>query len=86
MEKRFLLHLLYITLNDIRARSYEQNDRKTFWLCDLLHKIPLQLASEESIREAYNNLSENAKTLGIEHWLDIRKEEFYDQYPQYKEA
>lgn len=86
MEKRFLLHLLYITLIDIRARSYEQNDRKTFWLCDLLHKIPLQLGSEAGTREAYNSLSENARALGIEHWLNIRKEEFYDQYPQYKEA
>jgi len=85
MEKRFLLHLLYIALIDIRARSYEQNDRKTFWLCDLLHKVPLQLATEEDIREAYNNLSEKVKTLGIEHWLDNRKEEFYDQYPQFKE-
>ena len=85
MEKKFLLHLLYIALIDIRARSYEQNDGKTFWLCDLLHKIPLQLTSEEGVLEAYDNLSESVKTLGMEHWLDTRKEEFYDQYPQYKE-
>jgi hypothetical protein len=84
MEEKFLLHLLYIALIDIRARSYEQNDRKIFWLCDLLHEVPLQLASEEGTRKAYNSLSEKVKALGIEHWLETRKEEFYDQYPEYK--
>jgi len=85
MEEKFLLHLLYIALIDIRARSYEKNDRSTFWLCDLLHKVPLQLASEEGTRKAYNSLCEHIKALGIEHWLETRKEEFYDRYPEYKE-
>ncbi len=83
MEKQFLLYLLYIALIDIRERSYEQKDKNTFWLCDLLHNIPLQLSSEEGIQNAYTNLSEDVQALGIDGWLETRKKEFYDRYPQY---
>jgi len=45
MERKFLLYLLYIALIDIRERAYEQNDKTTFGLCDLLHNVPLYLIS-----------------------------------------
>jgi len=83
MEKNFLLYLLYITLVELRERSYEQNDKRTFWLCDLLHNVPLALSSEESTQEVYNELIQNVHALGIEEWLETRKKEFTERYPQF---
>lgn len=84
MEKQFLLHLLYIALIDIRERSYENNDKTSFWLCDLLHNIPLSLGSEDDIKTAYQDLIANVNALGVQGWLKAREEEFYEQHPEYK--
>jgi hypothetical protein len=83
MEKKFLLYLLYITLIEIRERSYEQNDKRTFWLCDLLHNVPLTLSSDDGIQQSYNDLIEKVGELGIESWLETRKQEFYERYPEF---
>ena len=83
MEKKFLLYLLYITLIEIRERSYEQNDKRTFWLCDLLHNVPLTLSSDDGIQQSYNDLIEKVGALGIESWLETRKKEFYERYPEF---
>lgn len=83
MEKQFLLYLLYITLIEIRERSYEQNDKRTFWLCDMLHNVPLSLSSEEATQESYEHLIEKVRALGLDTWLEAREKEFYDRYPQY---
>ena len=84
MKKNFLLYLLYATLLGIRERSYENNDKITFKLSDLLHNIPLRLISEEEGDKAYDDLLENIEALGMENWLNMRKEEFYTQFPEYK--
>lgn len=84
MEKQFLLHLLYIALIDIRERSYENNDKTSFWLCDLLHNIPLSLGSEDDIKTAYQDLIANVNALGVQSWFKTREEEFYERYPEYK--
>jgi hypothetical protein len=83
MEKKFLLYLLYSALIDIRERSYEQNDKRTFWLCDLLHNVPLTLSSDDGILQSYNDLIEEVGALGLESWLETRKEEFYERYPEF---
>ena len=84
MEKDFLIYLLYITLIEIRERSYEQKDNRTFWLCDLLHNVPAALKSDEGCKEAYNNLIQNVKELEVESWLETRKNEFYGRFPEYR--
>ena len=84
MEKKFLLYLLYITLIEIRERSYEVNDKRTFWLCDLMHNTPMALQTEEATKEAYSEIIEKVRALGIEEWLENRKKEFVEQNPQYK--
>jgi len=84
MERKFLLYLLYITLVDIRERSYEKKDSYTFGLCDLLHNIPLQLITEDGAKEAYEYLLSNVKEVEIENWLENRKEEFYSRFPEHK--
>jgi hypothetical protein len=84
MEKQFLLYLLYITLVELREHAHDTNDKKVFWLCDLLHNVPLHLESDESSKDTYKRLIENAESLGMEKWLEVRKEEFYSQCPEYK--
>ena len=86
MERKFLLYLLYIALIDIRERSYEKKDSYTFGLCDLLHNIPLQLIDEEGAKEAYEYLLNNVKELGIENWIETRKEEFFSRFPEHKNS
>jgi hypothetical protein len=83
MEKQFLLYLLYITLVEMREKAYEQNDKRTFWLCNLLHNVPLALISEESTQSAYNNVIERVESDGVHEWLENRKKEFFDRYPQF---
>lgn len=84
METKFLLYLLYISLIDIRERSYESKDDITFGLCDLLHNIPLQLTSEEGAKDAYNYLVSNVESLGLEKWMNTRLTEFYNRFPEFK--
>lgn len=76
MEKEFLLYLMYITFVEMREHAHKINDKIFFWLCDLLHNVPLNMGSEESVQSTYNRLVENAKTLGMQKWLEKRKEEF----------
>ena len=84
MERKFLLYLLYITLVDLRERSYEKKDSYAFGLCDLLHNIPLQLMTDEDAKEAYEYLLNNAKESGFENWIEIRKGEFFSSFPEPK--
>jgi hypothetical protein len=85
MERKFLLYLLYITLVEIREYSQENKNERLFWLTDLLHNIPFQLDSEDEVKNAYSNLIDNVKELGIEKWLETRETEFYSSFPQFKE-
>ncbi|HEY4481249.1 MAG TPA: hypothetical protein VI489_00180 [Candidatus Brocadiaceae bacterium] len=84
MEKKFLLYLLYMTLVELREHAYESNDKKTYWLCDLLHNVPLHLESDESAKETYNRLIEEVENLGMQKWIETRKKEFHSQSPEYK--
>lgn len=86
MEAKFLLYLLYATLIGIRERSYENKDTVTFNLCDLLHNVPLQLNSEEGAKEAYSDLLNNVKSLGLEKWMKVRQTEFYDRFPEFRNS
>jgi len=84
MEKDFLLYLIYITLIDIRTRSYENNDTVSFGLCNLLHNVPLTLISEKTGEQAYRNFLEKIEDMKLESWLNSRKTEFYERFPEYK--
>jgi hypothetical protein len=52
MERQFLLYILYITLVEMREQAYEQDDKRTYWLCNLLHNVPMALESAESTLSA----------------------------------
>ena len=84
MEQKFLMYLLYSTLVEIRAKAYENKDKRLYWLTSLLHNIPFALGSEDSTRTAYKDLIQNVKQIGIDNWLDEKMKEFIQQFPQYK--
>ena len=83
VEGKFLMYLLYITLVEIRSESYSIGNKKLFWLSDLIHNIPMQLSSEEGIKEAYQEVCDNVSELKVEDWLEIRKKEFYQKFPEF---
>ncbi|MDO6430938.1 hypothetical protein Q4E93_10090 [Flavitalea sp. BT771] len=83
MEKHFLLYVLYISIVEIREKSYKKGDNQTFGLCNLLHNIPLMLGSESDAEKAYTKLIDDVEFLGIHSWLENRKKEFYSRYPEY---
>ena len=85
MEKDFLLYLLYIALIDIRGRSYELNDKATFGLCDLLHRLPLQLMHDEGVKGAYADFLKSIEERGLQEWIKVRMEEFHTRYPEYRQ-
>jgi hypothetical protein len=76
MEKKFLLYLLYMTLVELREYAYENNDKKTFWMCDLLHNVPMSLETEHDTANAYKELQEKVASLGMEKWFENRTNEF----------
>ena len=82
MEKQFLLYLLYIALVDMRERSYEKNDKASYWLCNLLHNVPLALTSEEGVKAAYETVCDRIEHDHMQKWLEDRKREFYDRFPE----
>lgn len=84
MERKFLLYLLYITLVEIREYSHENKNERLFWLTDMLHNIPFQLDSEDNVKEAYSDIIDNVRELGIEKWLEARKVEFFSRFPEFK--
>jgi len=86
MEKKFLLYLLYIVLIDVRERSYEKNDKATFWLCNLLHNVPLVLSTgDDGIKDAYDKVCEIIEHDDMNKWLQARKEEFFQRYPEFND-
>jgi len=85
MEKKFLCYLLYIALVDIRERSLENGDNACFWLCNLLHNIPLVLAEgDHELEDSYKRICESVEHDNRSKWLENRKQEFYSNYPEFK--
>jgi hypothetical protein len=82
MEKKSLLYLLYSTLIELRSKAYESGDKRSFWLCDILHNVPLYINSDEEVKETYKRLIEEVENLGINEWLEARKKEFLSASPE----
>jgi len=86
MEKKFLCYLLYVALVDIRERSHENGDKASFWLCNLLHNLPLVLAEgDHELVNAYNIIRERVDHDNMGQWLETRKQEFYSRYPEFQD-
>ena len=81
MKKNILLYLLYATLLGIRERSYKNNDKITLKsVISLIIYLGAHFWKAMTLRD----LLENIEALGMENWLNMRKEEFYTQFPEYK--
>ena len=76
MEKKFLLYALYVALIDIRERSCENDDRRTFWLTNLLHNVPLHIDSDEEVEETLRRVFENAESCNLTGWMNKRLDDF----------
>ncbi|UAY53139.1 hypothetical protein [Ferruginibacter albus] len=84
MEKQFLQYLLYIVLIEIREHSYDNNDKKSFWLSNLMHNVPLIMNEDEKINEAYQTIIDRVTLDGKTGWLNSRIEEFNNRNPDFK--
>lgn len=82
-EKKFLAYLLYITLIEIREQSHEKGDNRLYWLSDLLHNVPFSLLDDNLSKEQYEEIIKRVDALKIDNWLETRKKEFYQRYPEY---
>lgn len=82
-EKNFLAYILYITLVEIREKAQEEGNNRLYHLSDLLHNIPFSLLDDNSAKEEYSNLLHAVGSLKIDEWLNARKKEFYQRYPEY---
>jgi hypothetical protein len=83
-ERKFLAYILYITLIEIRESAYIMNDSKLFNLADLVHNIPFSLLDEELAKLEYDNLLEAVEFLKITEWLENRKIEFKNRFPEFE--
>lgn len=83
LEKDFLAHALSVTLLEIKDQAYDTSDKRLYWLCHILHNVPISLLSDELAKENYKELIGDVNSLEIFDWLETRKEEFYRRFPEY---
>jgi hypothetical protein len=74
-ESCALIHrLLHICLIDLRAEAYQVNERESFAIADIFHRLPLQLLRANRGAESYDQilveLRERARQRGLESWVD----------------
>jgi hypothetical protein len=86
MEESFLQYLLYTVLIDVRARASENGDTVSFGLCNLLHNVPISLASGRNAKEVYKVFIEKVEADGLQDWLIIRQKEFNNRFNKDKPA
>ncbi len=83
MEKKFICYLLYATLIEIREHAYETGDKKSFWLANLMHNVPLVLAERDNrFEDILAQIVDRAEHDHMENWLNDRKREFLHRYPE----
>jgi len=74
-DRDILYQILVFALIDIRTAAYEEKSHKAIFLvADLIHNLPLQLASAESGNGVFNailsQLKKRAKIKKCDTWLD----------------
>jgi hypothetical protein len=85
MEKKFLCYLLYAALIDIRERGLENGDSVSYWLANLVHNAPLVLAEgDNGLKGALTQIVDRVEHDHMGKWLENRKQEFLERYPEFK--
>ncbi|MEM8532027.1 MAG: hypothetical protein AAGF95_14375 [Chloroflexota bacterium] len=74
MDTRELLYrILFRGLVEIRAEAYTIQNKQIFFIADLLHQLPLDLASElsedASFDDVLKSLQERSHEKGSDQWL-----------------
>ncbi|WP_371345660.1 hypothetical protein [Ancylobacter sp. IITR112] len=71
-----ICRLLYDAFIEIRMASYDGESKVSFWLADLLHTVPLDLAREAAAGSDFSDtlrtILERADERGIRSWVDTR--------------
>jgi hypothetical protein len=81
-EKKFLAYVLYVTLLEIREKAYAENNSRLYHLSDMLHNIPFSLLNDKLAQEEYEKLLQTVEELKIFDWLNNRKKEFEERFPE----
>ncbi len=74
-DRELLYKIIVFALIDIRAAAYEEKSHKAIFLvADLIHNLPLKLASADSSNGNYSDilceLKERARIKKCDGWLD----------------
>lgn len=80
-EKKFLAYILYITLLEIREKSYAEENSRLYYLIDMLHNVPFSLLNDEDTKMEYIKILDTVEALGIYDWLNNRRKEFSERFP-----
>lgn len=83
MERDFLYFILYMAFVELREKSHEEGDVRTYRIADILHNVPLNLRSDQDPKEIVNDLRNKAIAKGGQKWFDTKMEQFLERYPQY---
>ncbi|AYB29337.1 hypothetical protein [Chryseolinea soli] len=71
-EKELLYKLLYQVLIEIREEAHLKENKKIFYLSDLVHNVPLQLRNaknESDYERILKKIEERAENRNMEKWL-----------------
>lgn len=71
-DKELLYKLLYQVLIEIREEAHLKENKKIFYLRDLVHNVPLQLRNaqnESDYERILKKIEERAESRNMESWL-----------------
>ncbi|TRX58279.1 hypothetical protein FNH22_14570 [Fulvivirga sp. M361] len=78
-HKEFLYFILYKAFIVLREEGHFLKNKKTFWISDFLHNLPMELKGANSIEEfqkIFSTLQESASYEGMKKWFDSIVEDF----------
>jgi len=75
-EQKILAYILYKVLLEVRSHAYENGDKRTFSITQMVHNLPLSLLDEQSAKEAYKELLNSVEYNNAQDWLAFVQDGF----------
>ena len=72
-NKELIYKLIYQVLIEIREEAHSKENKKVFYLSDLVHNIPLRLLKvndEADFDKILSDITKNAEARGMGSWLN----------------
>ncbi|WP_212002525.1 hypothetical protein [Chitinophaga sp. HK235] len=79
-KREYLAFLLQAAFTDLEIHGKSTGNKPLYWLCHLLHDVPVQLLHPDTAAKECKNLEEKFKELKVEKWLENRKREYNEWY------